>query len=117
MAGIKVEPPHYSPYPDFEGDGKIVKERKMWNSDRESLLTNVNHTQQLNAVILRDSFFVALEPYFNRKFKSSTQITAQSSQAVLMGVIRERKPDIIIEELSERILPYVPIDDINFPDF
>ncbi len=116
MAGIKVEPPHYSPYPDFEGDGKVVKEGKRWNFDRGSLPTNVNHGQELNAVILRDSFFVALEPYFNRKFKSSTQITAQSSHAVLMGVIREKKPDIIIEEWAERILPYVPIDDINFPD-
>ena len=59
----------------------------------------------LTAVVFRDSFFLHLQHYFTRYFKSATYISGQASLAGFEKFIGEKKPDIVIEELVERLLP------------
>ncbi len=64
--------------------------------------------QKLNAVVFRDSFFFQLEPFFITKFKRSTYLWKDMDYPTLIKYIELEKPDIIIEEISERKLPYIP---------
>jgi len=70
--------------------------------------TLICENQKLNAVIFRDSFFDVLEPYFSRKFKRSTYIWEKLNYPSLKKYVALEKPDIVIEEWVERVLPYVP---------
>lgn len=70
--------------------------------------TMVCNTQELNAVIFRDSFFVALKPYFSRQFYRSTYIWEKINSKSLIKYIEQEAPDIVIEEVVERSLPYTP---------
>ena len=70
--------------------------------------TLICEDQELNAVIFRDSFFIALQPYFSRKFKRSTYIWKKSNYSLLKKYIELEQPDIVIEEWVSRSLPYVP---------
>ena len=70
--------------------------------------TLVCSDQELNAIIFRDSFFIALTPYFARKFKRSTHIWKRLDYPTLETYVELEDPDVIIEEWVERILPYVP---------
>jgi len=63
---------------------------------------------KLNALIFRDSFFTALEPYFARKLKKSTYIWEKLNYPTLKKYLEEESYDIIIEEWVERGLPYIP---------
>ncbi|MFK5970229.1 MAG: hypothetical protein QM487_08955 [Candidatus Marithrix sp.] len=65
-------------------------------------------SQKLNTVIFKDSFFNALEVYFARKFNRSTYIQKPLNYSSLVKYIKLEKPDIVIEELVERGLPYIP---------
>ncbi len=79
-------------------------------SDAKKTHTMVCDTQYLNAVIFGDSFFLALHPYFSRKFNRSTYIWEPLSYEKLVEYIDKENPDIIIEALVERKFPYVPSD-------
>lgn len=85
---------------------------KKYPADAEERQTHtlVCEGQKLNTVIFRDSFFTALQPYFSRKFKRSTYIWEKTNYLSLEKYITLEKPDIVIEEWAERILPYVPFD-------
>ncbi len=69
---------------------------------------------QLSVLIYRDSFFTALAPYFSRKFNHSTYIWEKLSYRSLHKEIDIKKPDIVIEEWGERVLPFVPGLDKRF---
>ena len=64
--------------------------------------------KKLNAVIFRDSFFSALQPYISRQFHRSTYIWKKINYVSLAKYIEQEKPDIVIEEVVERSLPYIP---------
>jgi hypothetical protein len=70
-------------------------------------------TQKLNAVIFRDSFFSALQPYFSRYFNRSTYIWEAMNYTSLVKYVEQEQPDIVIDEMIERGYPYVP-DSTNF---
>jgi alginate O-acetyltransferase complex protein AlgJ len=59
----------------------------------------------LNGIIFRDSFFDKLQSYFTRYFKLATYIRNQASISDFEHLIKEEKPDIVIEEIVERTLP------------
>ncbi|MCK4704537.1 MAG: hypothetical protein KAT90_03570 [Gammaproteobacteria bacterium] len=91
----------------------IFNEKCLLKSDPQSISEIEKHTmtcntESLNAVIFRDSFFSALHPYFARKFNRSTYTTDKLSYDKLVKYIDKEKPDIVIEEVVERELPYVP---------
>lgn len=70
--------------------------------------TIVCETQALNAVIFRDSFFTALEPYISRHFHRSTYIWEMINYTSLIKYVEQESPDIVIDEVVERSLPYLP---------
>ncbi|MFK5970230.1 MAG: hypothetical protein QM487_08960 [Candidatus Marithrix sp.] len=95
-----------SPYPVFKPTCHLTKHPKQANEI-------ITHTfmcknQKLNAIIFRDSFFEALQPYFVRKFKRSTYIWGKLDYTSLKKYIELEQPDIVIEEIVERNLPYLP---------
>lgn len=94
------------PQPIFENSCNPVKHPKD-AKDRETH-SFFCEEQKLNAVIFRDSFFSALEPYFARKFKKSTYIWEKLNYSSLIKYIGLESPDIIIEEWVERSLPFNP---------
>ena len=95
-----------NPEPIFEDACLPIK--KPINANEREIHTLTCETQEINAVIFRDSFFSALEPYFSRKFKRSTYIWEKVNYPSLSKYIDLEKPDLIIEEWVERDLPYVP---------
>jgi len=67
--------------------------------------------KKLNALIFRDSFFIALQPYFSRKLKTATFIPERINIQSLKKYITIAKPDIVIDEIIERTHPYLPEKD------
>lgn len=61
--------------------------------------------QKLKTLIFGDSFFINLSPYFARKFLHTTVKYSPLNAEQLMAEINESKPDIVIEEWVERLLP------------
>ena len=72
----------------------------------EKTHTFVCDDKTLNALIFRDSFFWALKPYISREFKRSTYIWGRLDYRLLTEYISKENPDIVIEEVVERTLPY-----------
>jgi hypothetical protein len=66
-------------------------------------------SQSLSVLVFGDSFFDALEPYFSRKFKNATYLNKQLDYETLTKQVLLNNPDIVIEEIVERKLPYVPV--------
>jgi len=75
----------------------------------QSFTTNCP-SKKLNALIFRDSFTTALQPFFSRKFKHATYIQDRLNIKSLRHYIAIQKPDIVIDEIIERTLPYLPTD-------
>ena len=94
------------PQPIFDGMCTPVNEQPAieWTKPH----TLVCEAKELNAVIFRDSFFTALQPYISRQFHRSTYLKETINYPLLIKYIEQEKPDIIIEEVVERMLPYVP---------
>jgi len=59
----------------------------------------------LTGVVFRDSFFDHLQSYFTRYFKAATYYRKQASMSDLERLVEEEKPEIVIEEIVERVLP------------
>ena len=92
-----------SPQPVFEAGCDPVNE-----TPDSKTYTMVCETQELNAVIFRDSFFNALQPYISRKFRRSTYISELMNYNSLHKYIAQENPDIVIDEVIERFFPYIP---------
>ena len=58
-----------------------------------------------SVLIFRDSFFTALQPYVSRHFHRATYVWNRLHPALLKKHIADHKPDVVIEELVERLLP------------
>jgi len=83
------------------------------NTPRPVIVSTCNK-QQLKALIFRDSFCNALQPFIVRSFRSCTFIWEKLTCAALQKYIDAEQPDIVIEEWAERTLPFVPADRIRF---
>lgn len=105
FSGIKLTTPN-APYPIFEQT--CTPKKKVHDKKGRPKYTWICEKEKLNAIIFRDSFFEALEPYFSRKFLRSTYIWEKLNYPSLIKYIELEKPDIIIEEWVERSLPFVP---------
>ncbi len=68
-----------------------------------------------SALVYRDSFGDSLQLYFSRQFEVATYVWKQSDFESLYKEIAIRKPDVVIEEVVERVLPYIPSDK-GFPE-
>ncbi len=94
------------PMPNFEKGCDLKKEMPVPGDTRAYTVTC--ESENLNAVIFRDSFFIVMEPYFSRKFKRSTYLMERLNYSTLTNYVESEKPDIVIEEWVERDLPHVP---------
>ncbi|WP_198243809.1 alginate O-acetyltransferase AlgX-related protein [methane-oxidizing endosymbiont of Gigantopelta aegis] len=103
FAGLEIE--EDNPYPVFKNSCKQHNEE----TDKEAAIvyTTICENQQLRLIVFRDSFFKALQPYFSRKFNSVTYIPGKISYQKLTKYIDQYQPDIVIEEVIERELPYI----------
>lgn len=73
---------------------------------------------KVNAVIFHDSFFTALIPFFADYFATTSFVWERLNQADLQKQVRQYQPAIVIEELAERFLPYIPdLLSENYPGF
>ena len=63
---------------------------------------------ELKALIFRDSFFTAVQPFFSEYFNSATYVWKRIDFATLQKFVNKEKPDVVIEEWVERTLPLVP---------
>ncbi|MFA6197498.1 MAG: hypothetical protein WC656_12760 [Sulfurimonas sp.] len=69
--------------------------------------TKICKEKQQTAIIFRDSFFIAVEPYFDNYFGKATYIWEKLNFKKINVLISKEKPDVVIEEWIERTLPYV----------
>jgi len=65
-------------------------------------------TGKLDALIFRDSFYGKLAPFLLRQFAHTTAVFDSIDRSELETELRIRKPNLIIEQIVERKLPYVP---------
>ncbi len=113
LLGVRILKDH-NPLPIFRDTCRLT--RHPLGAKGRTTHTFICEGQKLNAVILRDSFFNALEPYFARKFNRSTYIWKWDDQnySSLTKYIELEKPDIVIEEWVERSLPFIPKGNTDF---
>jgi hypothetical protein len=95
-----------NPVPIFEGGCTPVNEISEPKSKETH--TMICSTQKLNVLIFRDSFFNALKPYISRYFNRSTYIWQKINYPSLAKYVEQEKPNLVIEEVVERSLPYLP---------
>jgi len=92
--------------PIFEGTCQPSK--YPYNAKDTETHTFICETQNLKAVIYRNSFFTELQPYFSRKFYRSTYIWDRLTFPSLVKYVDIEKPDVVVEQWVERRLPFVP---------
>ncbi|MEJ2109698.1 MAG: hypothetical protein P8Z37_07265 [Acidobacteriota bacterium] len=65
-------------------------------------------SSELNLVMFHDSFGIGLRPYLSEHFKRSVFVWYDNPDGDLFkAVILKEKPDIVVEEVVERIIPYM----------
>jgi len=65
-------------------------------------------SSNLNALVFRDSFFIALQPYFSHYFSTVTYTEEQAYFLSLEQFIEDFHYDIVVEERVERRLKLIP---------
>lgn len=70
---------------------------------RPSFVKGCNQAE-LTAVVFRDSFLVALEPFFSENFKKVVYLWKEYDQKNIEEIMTSFKPDIVIETTVERFL-------------
>jgi hypothetical protein len=78
---------------------------------RPQIFTECPHEKGIDALIFRDSFFTALQPYISQYFHRATYIWTRPTLMELQKVVMARKPDVVLEERIERDLSEIPLPD------
>jgi len=65
-------------------------------------------TGELSALIFRDSFFAALQPYISSYFSKSVYVWTQPDIEMIAQLVEQYAPNIVIEERVERYLKNIP---------
>lgn len=60
------------------------------------------------ALIFRDSFFDALQPFVSTYFERVIYVDHRSEPALMAALVERHRPQVVIEEWVERLLPMVP---------
>ena len=112
IMGLECRVENDLPYPVFNNSCDLVRTPKKVTSNRETH-SQVCNSEKNTAVIFRDSFFSALEPYIARHFNKSVFIWRYMMFNDLKVAIDRNHPDIVIEEMVERRFLYM--NDFNLP--
>lgn len=117
MLGVKV-PSEENPQPVFTKPCSLKREPKKFTPGEPYSWTCEGAA--LKALIYKDSFFVALEPYFRLKFGKSTYIPKRATYDSVVENLAKDTPHLVIEEWVERKLPrayterYSPDDVVEY---
>ncbi|MET0026284.1 MAG: hypothetical protein ABW101_01500 [Candidatus Thiodiazotropha sp.] len=106
MIGERESYEELAPNPVFKKGCKPVKQPK--NAEETDIHTVTCDTAELKVLIFRDSFFNFLKPYFSRQFSRITYVWGVLDYEILKQQLAIEKPDLVIEEIVERKLPYIP---------
>lgn len=109
MAQIE-NPTEIHPLPEFKGECLPIDRSSALDRSERRMITTCNHAR-LNALVYRDSFGNALVEYFSRQFEIATFVWRRTNYESLQTELAIRKPDIVIEQVTERFLPYIPDGD------
>jgi alginate O-acetyltransferase complex protein AlgJ len=105
LDGVREE----RPVPVFKEDCEPKREKR--ENSSETNFTMICQANPLNGVIFRDSFFTSVEPYLSRSFHRSTYLWERMNYDTLKKYVEQEKPDVVIDEVVERLLPYnLPAD-------
>jgi hypothetical protein len=74
---------------------------------RSTPLMTTCDTSKLRAVVFRDSFFETIIPFIAEDFGQIVYIWKQYDHAIMKDLIDHQKPQIVIEEMVERLLNLV----------
>jgi hypothetical protein len=77
----------------------LMNRREYWPT-RRPLIKECDQAPVGRVVVIRDSFFNQLEPFFSEHFRRTVYLWTQFDAEV----IAEEKPDLVVEEIVERIL-------------
>ncbi|MEQ1637406.1 MAG: hypothetical protein ABL903_11995 [Methylococcales bacterium] len=69
--------------------------------------------KSINALVFRDSFFDFLMPHIANYFYDSTYIEGELNLNIIDGILKDKSINIVIEEMVERKLPYLPKLHVN----
>ena len=94
-----------APYPIFKDSCTPIQEKT--SKESNSYITSCDD-KELNTVVFGDSFFLTLKPYFSRNFNRFVYVPEKINHKSLSNFIEKNKPDIVIDEIVERELPYIP---------
>jgi len=72
--------------------------------DKDYYFSTRCRTGQLKALVFKDSFFIALTPYFSENFQKVIYLSKEYDQKIIEEILSTFKPDIVIEEKLERSL-------------
>ncbi len=95
-----------TPAPVFKKSCKPVKRPR--DADETDTFSVTCDTAQLKTLIFRDSFFNFLRPYFSHQISRITYVWGELDFQILKQQLGIEKPDLVIEEMVERKLPYIP---------
>ncbi len=88
----EMKKPAFDPCTDF-----LKKDKNLFH-------TNCSGSA-LNTLIFRDSFFTGLQAYISQYFQHSTFVWQKMTFSQSQRLIKQNKPDIVIEEWIDRYLP------------
>ena len=71
---------------------------------RSKPFVTICDTSKLRAVVFRDSFFETIIPFIAEDFNRIVYIWKQYDHAIMKELIEQQKPQIVIEEMVERLL-------------
>ena len=106
LAGMLALQPYLSedyvglfPEPDACEEQAITEAMKLHPEDQAGIFA-CPHGELGRALIVHDSFFLAIRPFFRRHFRRSTFVRS----AFRPEIVAEEHPDVVIEEMVERML-------------
>lgn len=85
-----------------ESNCKVLEDDRSQQTD----FTTICSQAKLKALIFRDSFFSALQPLISPYFKEARYVWKRPLFEELKQYVNEQKPDIVIQQFTERHLPY-----------
>lgn len=94
-----------NPIPKFSGDCSTMA---IPNQISMISVTLKCPQKSLSAIVFQDSFFEHLKPYIGRQFRRSIYLFEKLNETSLKKYVTKENPDVVIDEVVERVLPYIP---------
>jgi alginate O-acetyltransferase complex protein AlgJ len=110
MLGMAETMPEERPVFELQHPCAVKTKLKLaaWNPDapRPPFMTECRRAE-LRAVVFRDSFFEAVEPFFAEDFYRAAYLWTGYDQSLMNEVMPLIKPQVVIEEYGERRLAWI----------